>query len=304
MARADTSVERFRIASRLALVLLGLQLFPAGAAAQAEAEQRLQIQQMSAEQKNALLRKKKRFDALTERQQQRMRSLHRQIANDPRADRLRITMVRYTQWLKTLTPEQRATLQGLSPAERIGRIEELRRREKRLAPRGTGDPRLPLQDLRAVQDWLDRFLLQHREQVLAQMPQRMQKQVPKLTDRQRRRALRRAYLIGLNQGKVPRPGRSELDQLRQRLSHRGRLALQEAVRTDTTQSRKRVISWIVQSVLGRSLINQDQIKQFFRDELSDQQRRRLDQLPLGERNAELRRLFFERLRQGRGRNGF
>ncbi len=76
----------------------------------ADEPNRRTIEKMTPAQRTRLERNYKRFLNMSPREQQRYRELHRRLQDDLDADQLRETMLRYRNWLKTLSPFQRQQL--------------------------------------------------------------------------------------------------------------------------------------------------------------------------------------------------
>ena len=62
------------------------------------------LEEMSAEQREDLLRSEQQFRALSPQDQQRIRDLHEQIESAPDREKLRATMNRYCKWFETQPP--------------------------------------------------------------------------------------------------------------------------------------------------------------------------------------------------------
>ena len=65
---------------------------------------------MSSDERNDLREKYDKFEALSPDEQDQLRRLHEQLESDPQGDKLRRLLLRYHEWLKTLTPGERADL--------------------------------------------------------------------------------------------------------------------------------------------------------------------------------------------------
>ncbi len=96
-------------------------------AAEELAARRVRIAKMDANQQQELLRKFERFQALPAEEQNRLRKLQAEITADPNSERLLDLLGRYHEWLKTITPSQRARLAELPAKERVHEIERITR---------------------------------------------------------------------------------------------------------------------------------------------------------------------------------
>jgi hypothetical protein len=117
--------HRRRPTRAVLLPLLALLAMPARAADPATNLERLR--EMPLERRQALARNLQQFDALTATEQAAIRELDRQLAELPDEDRARYLGVlhRYHLWLRTLTDEQRRSLQGAPPERRMALVRKL-----------------------------------------------------------------------------------------------------------------------------------------------------------------------------------
>jgi len=97
----------------------------ASAAEETMHERRAQLEQMTDAEKTRLLQKKRRFDELSSQEQDRLRQLYQDLSADPQCERLRGVLERYSEWLKTLTPVERAEIAKLSAEQRLARVRKL-----------------------------------------------------------------------------------------------------------------------------------------------------------------------------------
>ena len=81
---------------------------PHAAAESAGTAHAQKLEQMSDAEKTALLQKKRRFDELSSAEQTRLRQIHDELAQDPHQTELQRVLERYHDWLRTLTPPERA----------------------------------------------------------------------------------------------------------------------------------------------------------------------------------------------------
>ena len=275
------------------LIVVALLLSPT-LLADDSADRRSRINDLSAEEKNDLLRKSNRFYAMSSSQQQRLWNLHQQLEKDPHAGQLRETLRRYVEWLKTLDPVQQAELQGLSPQQRIEKIKELRGQQPRRDSPILANRKIPPQDLRVAMNWLDEFIQTHEDEIAATMPKRFQFQLRNAQPESRSRMLRVAYFHAVQINKnIPRPGMQEMQQLSQRVSEPTRQVL------ESPQARHKLLEWFAEFAMIRR-ISEVELRDFFQDHLSEDERRRIDNLPVEERKMLLRRMYIEHQRGKRG----
>ena len=117
---------------------------------------------MSDAEKTALLQKKRRFDELSPAEQTRLRQIHDELAQDPHQAELQRVLERYHDWLRTLTPPERAEVLSLPADKRIEKIQELTRtQEAKRFRRMAGGFMMSPRDLTVIHDWFDKFIDDH-----------------------------------------------------------------------------------------------------------------------------------------------
>ena len=137
-------------------------------AAEELAARRVRIAKMDANQQQELLRKFERFQALPAEEQNRLRKLQAEITADPNSERLLDLLGRYHEWLKTITPSQRARLAELPAKERVHEIERITRGQRdaqRLEP-------LTWQDMHEIRQWVEKLIDKHRDELVAGLSSR------------------------------------------------------------------------------------------------------------------------------------
>ena len=137
----------------------------------AAAENQARLEGMTDAEKTALLQKKRRFDDLPAAEQERLREFHAALQTDPRQTELKHVLERYSSWLRMLTPLERAELTSLPPDKRLEKIGELLHAQDaqrfRMMARGL---LLSPEDLSVIQEWCDKFIDDHAQEVLDQIP--------------------------------------------------------------------------------------------------------------------------------------
>lgn len=115
---------------------------------------RERIAAMSAAEKEQLRLKQERFAKLPENERQRLRALHNAIETHPRHEELNRVMMRYRQWLRELTPEDRASLVTTEVSKRLELVLKLQEKQHQryLAEAGK---EMSQEDIRAVKNWMD-----------------------------------------------------------------------------------------------------------------------------------------------------
>jgi len=112
---------------------------------------RREIEQMTPAQRAQLDRNYRAFLEMSPETQQRYRELHQQLQVAKNAEALRVTLDRYRNWLKTLSPFQREELRAISDLDgRIERVRQLKDQQATPEPLSEGAPRLGREDLAAM----------------------------------------------------------------------------------------------------------------------------------------------------------
>jgi hypothetical protein len=272
------------------------------------AERRQRIENMKPAEKKQLLQHQGEFLALEKQERQRLRQLQRDVENDPDADKLRLVMHAYCEWLKTLPAHTHAELLDLEPAKRIERIKQLRaEEEKELSPK----------DLEGLLGWLRDYAAnpKHQAEILQtateEERQRFQARTPAERAWVAAEILREETFRPVPSewqgwpGYLDRPRwltDEELAKLRNHLS--ARTAKRLAKMTPLAQFNA-INGWYENST-GHSFSGrrfrvgpppkefQEQLDQFFQKELTEEQQNELLSLPGDEMQRELRRMYFWR----------
>jgi hypothetical protein len=297
--------------SLLAAILLGLPMAPAACGDDALEARRAQISALPPAEQQELLRRQERFSALSVEEQDRLRALQAAIDADPNADRLRQVLARYHEWLKTLTPSQRAKLADLAPKERVSEIKKIQEQQETARDRSHRADLLSWVDMREVLRWTEDFVWVHRQDLLADMSQEQRQRFEKRDrQRQRRELLFRAF----ERARRERSGgpfevlkQADMDRLVAKLSDPARQAMAGA--STLAAQRKILGTWIGTSMHrlepwnpGRKQnpMGAEELLQYLQNEVPPTDRQRLLKMPREKMLEELRGMYFER---GRGEAG-
>jgi hypothetical protein len=300
--------------------ILALAVFSCGARAEGAAlsadqleARRLEIARLQPAEQQELLHRQERFAALPPEEQERLRSLQSALDSDPHAERLQQVLVRYHEWLKTLTPSQRAKLAELSPQERVTEIRHIQRQQNAVRERMRRAELLTPHDMREVLLWTEDFVWSRREGLLSEMSNDQRRKFDTWdTQRQKHALLLRAFDRARRQGGggLAALEQSNVDRLAEKLSQPARNALTEA---GALPAQRRIVgSWIGTSMhrlepwtaaRKQNPLVVDDLLQFLQNEVAPAERERLLKLPQEKMLQELRGMYFERGRTEMGRPG-
>ncbi|MGA2253213.1 MAG: hypothetical protein ABSG53_01010 [Thermoguttaceae bacterium] len=248
-------------------------------------QRRRQLEKMSAEQCEDLLRNEHDFRALSPQDQQRIRDLHDQIESAPDREKLRATMNRYCKWFETQPFFRRAKLldKKTTTADRIAKVKELLKK-----PGPTKDIHLDDRNRRFLAAWLDRYIAEHGARFIDDMAKANPRIAKFPPDRQQailRENLLRRWQMGGPNGQLPIAGH-EMMRLRAGLSPelKAKLAAKEPAEQD------RIIAEWLRETATQEL--DEQLAGFFEGpEISDLQRDLLMSLPSEKMYESLRDLY-------------
>jgi len=115
------------------------------------------LSRMSPEQREDLFEKKRKFEALPEKQRATLQEFHNLLSNEPERDKLAQMLDSYYDWLKILGVSQRVSILD-SPHEGRRRLKQIHRitRRQAAAAFGTfGSSKLPLDDAVGFYQWYE-----------------------------------------------------------------------------------------------------------------------------------------------------
>lgn len=227
------------IGTRLALVASLALLLSIPAALPADdqlAANAARLENMSAEQKEELSRKRLRFDELNTAEQHRLRSLHASIASDPGKDELLDTATRYSRWLSNLDSAERSALLDIKdPQKRIERIKEIMHQQEDRRFRQYFANLSP-EDRETIHRWLGEFVAARAAEIRDKLPQHARERIDEAKDSDgRRRELFFSWQRWLRPSNLPYPGQQDLSELLKRLSAETQKALENTVASDLSK---------------------------------------------------------------------
>ena len=289
---------RLRVVIVTLAVSSACQIRPARAerTADPQAARRTRVEQMSAEDRDRLLRQRERFASLSHEEQNRLRTFHEQVDRDPQRHELRRVMHNYYRWLKTLSPSQRAEIARMLPDERLAVIRQVQERRQRRTER-----HLAPEDLQALADWLEGHLL-------SKLPEPRREWLARRLEGRKGPGQWMMVSSWYSRNRGPRPSPESIEQLATVLRPGTRERLLQA---DGRTRRRLLWSWNSQLSQEASRQLHERLRQVDEEELSkvferlpDWERERLLDLPPDQIQRELRLIYFQSRAGGaRGRRG-
>lgn len=273
------------------------------------------LQNLHANDRQELVGRQQRFEQLSDVEKERMRTLHAALRNHPDAARLDSVLLQYSQWLSTLTPNERYAILDTPADQRVDRIRQLRAREEdqRLTALG-----LNTQDARVILDWFNQQLSEHQGKLLEGMDARERERLERIPNDNARKIALSAQML-FNRGRNNRADqlfnmirREERDRLKALLSNNAReKLLAEEARGSDTDANKLLAEWIRASAMNRfrppEITDEELLKSL--ENLPAAVRADLERLPRDQMYRALRERFhgfrgdmFDRRRGGHGEN--
>ncbi|MEX2188238.1 MAG: hypothetical protein WD875_15635 [Pirellulales bacterium] len=263
---------------------------------------RARIAGMTAAEKEHLGANQKLFAKLDEKEREKLRALYAAIEHDPRRDELERVMMRYRQWLRELTPEDRASLLTTDVSERLVVVQSLQEKlhQRYLAEAGK---EMTKEDADAVRDWMDEFATSRVAKALEVADDWREKRgLEKAIEDENHGFQRQIVWQFIFRGKLPPPSDEDHRRLAASLSQERRQTFERA---KTNDERARVVNaWIMGTMSFRrgwgGPSHEDLQKEL--DKLSPDERQRISTLPPEQMRDALRRKWWES-RFNRGRPG-
>jgi hypothetical protein len=299
---------RFAIAA-IAAVVVVLVVWAAKAIARGANEaldaRRERIANMSAAEKEQLRIKKERFAKLDESERQKLRTLHAAIESHSRRDQLHRVMLRYRQWLRELTPEDRAGLLTTPVSARLALVQKLQEKqhERYLAEAGK---QMSPDDIKATKAWMDAIVAQRITAALEAADEWQERGLKKAIHDENAGMKRGIVWDMMFRGKVPPVTKEDRERLAASLSQKQRETWDDIAKTD--EQRERVSNaWIMAALFSRrgwggpGPSHEDLEKELAK--LPPDVRKRISTLPPEQMREELKRKWFESQmsrRPGRG----
>jgi hypothetical protein len=256
-----------------------------------------------------------KFAALSAAQQESLREFEDQVQASPNAESLHRLMLRYYDWLKTLSPLNRNKLrEETNPEKRYALAKDLKtEQEQRVF---TSLPRMAVpkdSDNLIVIAWMWKFVETHRAELNGLLEEVRPEGAKSHDPRRSRPEIMQAYRLWwapLATKSAP-VSDAELKALVADLSPERQQAFAEAI--DRAAQLSLLDKWIQHAVeaqmfatggfRGGRQINLDNLPSFEKSELTDKQRQELQELPEGQRRHKLIEWFMQSGRPPGGRRG-
>jgi hypothetical protein len=255
-------------------------------------ERRQQVDALGPSQTARLLEQKQTFYALSPQMQERIRSIHETIQQDPKADQLDRVLREYCNWLGSLPQAQQQEIKQMPPQERLEKVKEVvKQQEYRHKP----------EDVLAAMRWLDEFITAHAATIAepllefpSRIPETWRARIEQAKDANRNFLL---YFIHLRQASTKIvPDAADYERLYEELTLNGAREL----RRDPTDGDRlaRVMRWIFQQTARMpDQITDDEAR--FYSELPKDEKEKLGNPRTNQFRRKLRELYMnQQLRKG------
>lgn len=265
---------------------------------------RERIAAMSIAEKEQLKVKQERFAKLDDGEKTRLRGLYAAIENHPHRAELTRVMMRYRQWLRELTPEDRASLLTTEISKRLAAAQALQEKvhQRYLAEAGK---EMSETESRAVKDWMDALIADRLPKALELADGREKDGLRWAIDKQNAGFKRGIVWPMIVSGKLPPVTDEDHLRLAAALSQERRATFEKAKSKD---ERERVVNaWIMGAMFfrrgggGPGPSREDLEKELAK--LPPEERQRISTLPPEQMQHELRRKWFESRYAHRGGPG-
>jgi hypothetical protein len=255
-------------------------------------------------QQEELIRKKRRFDRLSTREQDRLRDFSKELEADPAREDLLRVMNSYHEWLQSLRPGKRAELLSLPADERIARIREVLEEEEKERFQRYVRSALTRDDAGHVSKWFQDVIGRRENQLEARLTDDVRAEFKNRSDSYRRIRLTMTWLqlppgeLGLSD--------KEIEDLKSQLSSSAVSAIKE--QTDSLNRDQLIREFINAAWVSRMRgggpprIAESDLWDFFSNSLDAEARSRLEGLTSERMRRELRFLYI-RYGGGRSRRG-
>lgn len=257
-----------------------------------------------------LQNRRRRYLNMPEPKQERLRELHAAWLAHPQRDLLLDTMYHYTQWLKSLSAEQRTNIRSeVGARERFHLVTSLRRKQAEAVFGLAGDTQLPQKDVQRLFAWTREFLEQKREPIMAVIREREAASErgegrPGDSRRGGRGFSRPEFLFRILSRSDSEAAEAliqadDIEALKRRLSPEA-AAIIEA-QTELADKRKLITRWIAWTIdaMWNPPVDERDLREFFETEMTTDQRQLVENLEPERRMQYIRILYVRQNSPGR-----
>jgi hypothetical protein len=301
------------------------------------AARRSEVEALPPEKRDQLRRLYERFRARPASEQERLRELDAILSSDPDEPRLRAVLDSYHNWLTTLTPLDRAKLLEMASNDALEEIRRIKKDELGGFARSVRFGQGPLtdSDVDTIEHWLENKAWQEKDEILANATERQREWFEKLPEDRKKRLL--VHLT--REPGPPKPptltdeewsdlleriptvkalfatrGKGKADALLTQMTKDAKEIIKQEVgqATSSKEQQKLLFHWYFRAQFARLIagggVSPQELQRFLNEEVSEDERRKLAQLPPDRFRKELRFKYFRekemppgRWGQGRGR---
>lgn len=299
---AQGGTKRRVFAALVILLILGGEVAWAYSRAQRTGDERSELAALPAGDKVALAAKYERFQKLPTSEQERLRTLAAEFSTSDNEPELLETLRKYLRWKSKLVPQQSAMFVGLDAEARLKRVQTIAAEQEAATAQEFSDS-----DSKVVMSWLEAQVRAHQEKLLENLPAIVRERFEAMGGRERTWALM-YYVISQKGG--PGPSRFDvvepqaLANLRSKLSPhaQARWAAAEKDPRDGDDPKQLLSDWIRRSIertvgyrgegaATTARIDDNDLRNFFEKELSENERQRLLALSPDDMQSQLRREY-------------
>jgi hypothetical protein len=257
-------------------------------------QRRQRLEKMAAAEKEELIRKKERFEKLPPAEQERLRKFHEQVSTHPDSAKLRGVMVRYCDWLKTLTATQRGELESLPLDQRVPKIKELMKLQEEQRFKRLVQAPLPPEDLETIRAWIKDYATRNESMLMAKLSHSTQRWVREERDPERR-LFRLRSALGRAGGGHFAAALAEEEEFKLLVSGLKSTEATRALEAAKEPEKKKLLvqEWLRAAVMVTftAPATDEELEKFYTEVLDAEKREALDRLPREEMQKELRRLY-------------
>jgi hypothetical protein len=267
------------------------------------AERAAQVASLSPERKAELLRKKERFDKLSEDDKKRLRDMHAELSSSPDSAALEGLMHRYCDWLKNLSSRDRDEVLTLPIDKRIERIKMIIRVQEGQRFRDFVNYSLPPSDQELIYAWLDDFVARNESQILdAIRDDRDRRRIQGIDDgKARRKALIQRLPLQRFEPKMPYPSSEETERMVATLSKETQTRLGSSAGSDRNERMRELVGAAIMSVTFPPP-SEEELRKFFAG-LPTEDKGRLEEMEPEQMRRSLRYMYRSKQFQAAGYGG-